>query len=69
MSTTTTITIDGTTYTIPSAPNGDPLSRFALPDGRVVRVKNWIETYPMQVGDFEIETVRTLPLALPTVAT
>ena len=61
----TTITITGTTYTIPSGPNGDPLSRFALPDGRVVRVTSWVETFPVQVGAFEIELMRPLPIALP----
>ena len=59
----TIIEIDANRYAIPIDENGEPASRFALPDGRTVRVLSWIETFPAQVERFEV--VAALPCAVP----
>lgn len=60
---TTIIEIDAKRYAIPVSESGDPTSRFALPDGRIVRVTAWAETFPAQVARFEIDSA--LPCAVP----
>lgn len=50
----TTVEIDGIDYAVPVDERGEPIARFALPDGRTVRITAWAETFPPQVAAWEI---------------
>ena len=62
----TTITVDDTRYTIPTDAAGNPVDRFTLPDGRIVRVTARSETVPAQVARFEVEPAAPMAVALAT---
>lgn len=47
-----TIIVDGRKYRVPYG-GGDSPSFIKLPDGRVLRCLEWVETYPPRLAKFE----------------